>query len=245
MPVLFVSRHVLAAPVGRPQEMAASFLPVLATHLTLLIVFALSPAFEFAHSMSLLAMSVLWVGAPIPLRVPETVLLVASALLLGGAINVVGVLLRDAPFEHPQFVVFSLVVILLSLIARLESERNSRQMFLNGLFLRRRAEELEHANVQLEIRSNTDGLTGVNNRRFFDQRLTELWERSALTAASLAALMIDIDHFKNINDTLGHQQGDCCLIAVATEIAQSLAAPRSFLGALWRRGIRRPDAGCQ
>lgn len=58
MPIMFVSRHLLAAPLPRLQEMVASFLPILATQLTLLTVFALSPAFEFAHSMSLLAMVV-------------------------------------------------------------------------------------------------------------------------------------------------------------------------------------------
>ncbi len=229
MPILFVSRHLLAAPLPRWQEMVASFLPPLATQLALLTVFALSPAFEFPHSMSLLAVVVIWIGAPIPLRVPEAVLLVALTLLLGGAINVVGVLLHDAPFAYPQFIVGSLVVIAVSLVNRLESERRNRQTFLSGLLLRRRAEELEHANAQLEIRSNTDALTGLHNRRFFEERLAALWEQSALTAAPLAALMIDIDHFKKINDTLGHQEGDRCLAAVAREIKRSTRHEQDFV----------------
>jgi diguanylate cyclase (GGDEF)-like protein len=228
MPIMFVSRHLLAAPLPRPQEMVASFLPLLATHLSLLIVFAFSPAFDFAHSMSLLAMVVIWTGAPIPLRVPEAVLFVALALLFGGAINAAGVILREAPFQYPQFVVASLMVIALSLITRLENERRERQTFLSGLLLRRRAEELEQANAQLEIRSNTDVLTGLFNRRFFEERLAALWEQSALTAAPLAALMIDIDHFKNVNDTLGHQEGDRCIAAVAQEIARSTRHDRDF-----------------
>jgi diguanylate cyclase (GGDEF)-like protein len=228
MPILFVSRRLLAAPVARWQEMVASVLPVLTTHLTLLTVFALSPAFEFAHSMSLLAMGIVWTGAPIPLRVPETVLLVGLTLLFGGTINVVGVVLHDAPFAYPQFVVFSLVMIALSLVSRLESERRNRQTFLSGLLLRHRAEELEHANAQLEVRSNTDALTGLHNRRLFEERLAVLWEQSALTATALAALMIDIDHFKNINDTLGHPEGDRCLAAVAQEIVGNLRYQQDF-----------------
>jgi predicted signal transduction protein with EAL and GGDEF domain len=208
MPILFVSRHLLAAPLPRWQEMVASFLPVLATHLALLTMFALSPAFEFPHSMSLLAMSILWIGAPIPLRVPEAVLLVGLAVLLGGAINVIGVVLRDAPFEYPQFVVFSLVVTAMLLFNRLESECRNRQTFLSGLLLRHRAEKLERANAELEIRSYTDSLTGLPNRRFFEEQLAARWEQSALLAAPMAALMIDIDHFKNINDTYGHPEGD-------------------------------------
>jgi diguanylate cyclase (GGDEF)-like protein len=229
MPILFVSRRSLVAPTARRREMVASFLPVLATYLAGLTVFALSPAFEFAHSMSLLAMGIIWIGAPIPLRVPEAMLLVALALLLGGAINVVGALLRDAPFEHPQLVVFSLVMIVLSLVSRLESERRSRQTFLIGLLLRRRAEELEHANAQLEIRSNTDPLTGLYNRRFLEERLAAFWEESALMAAPIAALMIDIDHFKKVNDAFGHPQGDRCLVAVAQEIARSLRRQHDFV----------------
>jgi diguanylate cyclase (GGDEF)-like protein len=229
MPILFVSRHLLAAPLARRPEMVASFLPVLATHLAGLTVFALSPAFAFPHSMTLLAMGVIWIGAPIPLRVPETVLLVALTLLLGGAINVVGAIVHDAPFEYPQFVVFDLLVIGLSLVTRLESERYKRQTFLSGLFLRRRAEELESANAQLEVRSNTDALTGLYNRRFFEERLAALWEQSALTATHLAALMIDIDRFKDINDTLGHQEGDRCLAAVAQEIARSTRRDQDFV----------------
>jgi diguanylate cyclase (GGDEF)-like protein len=228
MPILFVSRHWLASPVPRPQEMVASFLPVLATYLAGLTVFALSPDFEFEHSMSLLAMGIIWAGAPIPLRVPEATLLIALALLLGGAINVIGVVLRDAPFHRPQLVVFSLVMIALSLVSRLESERRSRQVFLSGLFLRRRAEELEHANAQLQVRSNTDPLTGLYNRRFLDDRLVALWEESALMAVPIAALMIDIDHFKSINDTYGHPEGDRCLVAVAQEIARNLRSQQDF-----------------
>ncbi len=229
IPILFVSRHWLAAPVARRREMVASFLPVLATYLAGLTVFALSPAFEFAHSMSLLAMGIIWIGAPIPLRVPEAVLVVVLALLLGGAINVVGVVLRDAPFEHPQLVVFSLVMIALSLVSRLESERRSRQTFLSGLLLRHHAEELEHANAQLETRSNTDPLTGLYNRRYLEDHLAAFWDESALMAAPIAALMIDIDLFKKVNDTFGHQEGDRCLVAVAQEIARSLRRKQDFV----------------
>ena len=229
MPILFVSRHWLTIPLARWRETVASFLPVLATHLSLLTVFALSDAFEFAHSMTLLAMGVIWTGAPIPLRVPEAALLVALALLLGGAINVVGALLHEAPFQYPQFVVFCLAAIALSLVSRLESERRNRLTFLAGLFLRRRAEELESANAQLEIRSNTDALTGVYNRRFFEERLPTLWQQSALTATPIAALMIDIDHFKQINDELGHQEGDRRLAAVAKEIARSTRRDTDFV----------------
>ena len=80
--------------------------------------------------------------------------------------------------------------------------------------------ELQRANTQLAQLSITDGLTGVGNRRYFDQCLLSEWARSARQQQPLALLMIDIDHFKLYNDCYGHQGGDACL----REVAQILAA---------------------
>ena len=74
---------------------------------------------------------------------------------------------------------------------------------------------LQRANTQLAHLSITDGLTGVGNRRYFDQCLLFEWARSARQKQPLALLMIDIDHFKLYNDRYGHQGGDACLREVA------------------------------
>lgn len=71
--------------------------------------------------------------------------------------------------------------------------------------------ELSSANAQLETASITDGLTGVYNRRFFDQTLIREWHRAHRQQAPLSVLMLDLDHFKPINDDHGHQVGDLCL----------------------------------
>ena len=75
--------------------------------------------------------------------------------------------------------------------------------------------ELADANEQLARLSTTDGLTGVANRRFFDESLISEWQRSARSQESLSLLMIDIDHFKLYNDRYGHLAGDECLRRVA------------------------------
>lgn len=67
-----------------------------------------------------------------------------------------------------------------------------------------------------------DNLTGVNNRRFFDQRLLEEAARSKRNLASLSCLFIDIDHFKKINDTYGHQAGDEVLKYIARIIREQV-----------------------
>lgn len=74
---------------------------------------------------------------------------------------------------------------------------------------------LERANEQLLRLSTTDGLTGIANRRLFDQTLQTEWQRCARTQAKLSLLIIDIDHFKRYNDHYGHQTGDECLRQVA------------------------------
>ncbi len=74
---------------------------------------------------------------------------------------------------------------------------------------------LEQANEQLLRLSTTDGLTGIANRRLFDQTLQTEWQRCARNHSNLALLMIDIDHFKLYNDLYGHQTGDECLRQVA------------------------------
>lgn len=67
-----------------------------------------------------------------------------------------------------------------------------------------------------------DTLTGVNNRRFFEQRLKEEIDRAQRTGEPLACLFLDIDHFKRINDTFGHQSGDLVLAEVASQIRSQL-----------------------
>jgi diguanylate cyclase len=78
-----------------------------------------------------------------------------------------------------------------------------------------RGRELREANARLQELSHTDALTGVGNRRVFDQRLHEEWQRGRRHGWSVALVMIDVDHFKRFNDHRGHQEGDACLRRVA------------------------------
>ena len=75
--------------------------------------------------------------------------------------------------------------------------------------------ELQQTRDRLEAISLEDGLTNVANRRCFDQTLAQEWHRAARTRQSLALIFADIDLFKELNDTQGHQAGDRCLIRVA------------------------------
>jgi len=85
-------------------------------------------------------------------------------------------------------------------------------------FSERKRQELrlKRANELLARQSTTDGLTGVGNRRLFDQALQQEWLRSARSGQPLAILLVDIDHFKQYNDRYGHVAGDDALRRVAT-----------------------------
>lgn len=74
---------------------------------------------------------------------------------------------------------------------------------------------LKDANERLERLSTSDGLTGVANRRCFDQTLEREWNRLRRTREPLSLIMSDVDFFKLYNDTYGHQGGDDCLKSVA------------------------------
>ncbi|SJZ56533.1 diguanylate cyclase (GGDEF) domain-containing protein [Trichlorobacter thiogenes] len=87
---------------------------------------------------------------------------------------------------------------------------------------KRREEELRKQNQELELLSNKDTLTGAFNRRYLNHILTVELLRAARTDSLVSVLMIDIDHFKQINDTFGHQSGDHVLKRMTAEIAACL-----------------------
>jgi diguanylate cyclase (GGDEF)-like protein/PAS domain S-box-containing protein len=90
--------------------------------------------------------------------------------------------------------------------------------------------DLEEANRQLEMMSVTDSLTGIANRRRFDEMLLHEWRRATRSHQPLALAMLDLDWFKDYNDRYGHQAGDTCLRAVAG-VLQTQARRSSDLAA--------------
>lgn len=105
------------------------------------------------------------------------------------------------------------------LIARIRyhSKAYISQMERDAAFraLEKSQKELAEANKILERLSSLDGLTGIPNRRRFDEAMKQEWQRSIRHSNALSLIMLDIDFFKLYNDTYGHQGGDECLKRVA------------------------------
>ena len=83
-------------------------------------------------------------------------------------------------------------------------------------------QELEEVNQELEQKNTLDELTGLYNRRFYDQKLLAEFRRSRRNLTPLSLVVIDIDHFKQVNDNYGHSAGDTCLIILARLIKHTL-----------------------
>lgn len=76
-------------------------------------------------------------------------------------------------------------------------------------------ERAERLAGELLVLSNTDALTGLFNRRFFNMQIEKEWARALRTGECLSVVIVDIDYFKGFNDSLGHIEGDKCIALVA------------------------------
>jgi diguanylate cyclase (GGDEF)-like protein len=90
-------------------------------------------------------------------------------------------------------------------------------------------DRLQRDHSELQAIAWTDALTGVANRRFLDQALTGSWRNGVRASQPLSVLMIDIDHFKLLNDRYGHPAGDACLREVARVLRHALVRPGDVL----------------
>lgn len=109
------------------------------------------------------------------------------------------------------------------LFAGLARDFTNRQTILEQM------EALQESNAQLSLLAAQDGLTGVANRRHFDEFLVREWQRASRESHSLALIMADIDFFKAYNDNLGHQAGDDCLRRVAQTLQSQVRRPADLV----------------
>ncbi len=91
--------------------------------------------------------------------------------------------------------------------------------------LERAHDALKIANAKLAEQATVDDLTGVRNRRYFDEALEKEWARAAREGVWFSVALVDLDELKEINDRFGHAKGDECLIAVGQHLRNHLRRP--------------------
>ncbi len=127
-----------------------------------------------------------------------------------------------AIFGH-GFVLIMVPFGIIEISATLSIARHCGGMVLRTMLSEQR---LSDANARLTALSGTDALTGIGNRRAFDQALQTAWQQASRDGTDLAVLLLDVDHFKSFNDRYGHPAGDDCL---------------QMIGAVLASGVRRPS----
>jgi diguanylate cyclase (GGDEF)-like protein len=200
----------------------AAFTPLIAeTALVLLLArfagHALIDRFIFAAAFGIFAQTLLM---PVPFRQAATGLAVALTSFV-----VLCEWRWPGHFGPPvsfDYLVFTVGFSIPALYERFNRERSHRREYLLREANRLRIEETLRANAHLQRLSSMDGLTGIFNRRYLDAALERLCERAADNERWISVIMIDVDHFKSVNDTAGHQHGDFCLEQIAQVLQRSV-----------------------
>lgn len=143
----------------------------------------------------------------------------------------VGQSVSTAPYpeiEVPAFLVL-VVVAAYTLLMNFKMEKEERHRFQQKERQALLRSELEASQAQMEALSRQDALTGVPNRRCFDELAQAQWRQHERSGERIAVLLVDVDHFKAYNDHHGHPAGDQCLRLVAQELQRVLQEPDAAL----------------
>ena len=145
----------------------------------------------------------------------------------------------------PAISLLLLSSLVFTLYASYHLERNERMAFLMGLREHMLDQALQEEHDRMASLATTDALTGVANRRSFEQYLEETLAHAKVQQRWVTLVMVDIDHFKRYNDHYGHQPGDVCLKAVAEAIGQCLRRPIDMVSRLGGEefAVVMPDLG--
>ena len=195
-----------------PVRRVRPFLPVAAAVLISLLTSALAVT-DAMVSRDMSALAIGLVGGTIALRSRLSLHLLRAVATV--ALYIGGVRLLSARFPHFSDLVNSLVQLILAMLVAFILERYACRAYLYQAKLEERNRELQETAVR-------DRLTGLYNRHYIDETL----DRSIALARSrgnpFSLILIDIDHFKRVNDEFGHDAGDRVLVAAAKALAQAV-----------------------
>jgi len=154
------------------------------------------------------------------------VLVVLSSYFMYGMLVQQGI--RSALLVVAAYIAMGLVTGLDSVQWRMDLAAISFGAFFAGyvFYSLHRAVRINYLdNRRMHDHLRRDALTGIHNRRMFDEHIERLWQQAVRERMSLGLLIVDIDHFKDYNDSLGHQAGDECLAKIANVLALGARRP--------------------
>jgi diguanylate cyclase (GGDEF)-like protein len=215
---------VTLAQIPRFQASYTQWVPVLLT-ITLIakIICALGiqhPA--VAHNDIYIALVIIAVGN-LTLGLP-TRLSLAASLIAMLTFPVALLFIKSTPYLL-EFVTYYVTVTLIFSGISVLAEHQSYMSFLQSILIEHQNCEVQRLNDELGTLARQDPLSGLANRRAFDENLAVEWNRAHRQHTDIALLMIDVDHFKLYNDTYGHPAGDSCLARVAAVLAGNMRRP--------------------
>ncbi len=151
---------------------------------------------------------------------------VAALVCLGAGVLAYGAARVQGVYPDISMLIFYFLgAVLVCLFVAALLDRQERINYLQALLLEHRAAEHGRLNEQLARMARQDQLSGLSNRRHFDEVLAEEWERARREKQELALLFLDVDHFKAYNDHYGHPAGDACLSQIGVALSSSLLRP--------------------
>ncbi len=158
---------------------------------------------------------ILFTNIAVPLHFANAVFMTLASFgaLLGSAF-----LYYDPSINDVAMLAFIVVISAIALVIRYRTEWDARQSFLDGLLDEIKSAQLTALTKALGRLAETDPMTGMFNRRHLVRTLAKKWEEARRNNNWIGILMIDIDKFKEFNDTSGHGEGDRCLNAVAGKL---------------------------
>jgi diguanylate cyclase (GGDEF)-like protein len=164
-------------------------------------------------------------------------LVLSSALLIARLVSIWPILFDTSSTLQDQDLNAGVILVLISVrllwvfaFIMLTQQRLELELVKSQTETQSLANKLKKLNAELFNDSRSDALTGVANRRHFDEELAHEWERHYEYKATLSVVVIDVDHFKLYNDTYGHSAGDLCLTKIG-EILSEVATHYKGLAA--------------
>lgn len=165
----------------------------------------------------------------IPFRYSVILVTLSIALFAAMLLRASSVSIGASFVDSIEFLTYYPVSVVVALDVRRWMERMHRRNFLLALRDELRVHDLAAVNARLTTLSNTDPLTGVFNRRFFDGAYVTAWRTTAAADGWIGVMMIDVDFFKSLNDVAGHVAGDRCLQAIAAAVRGEVRAKRDLV----------------